>query len=193
MKTPWSDRVNELEKRWIGWGHKYFREVVSNKIAELIKPNEKILDVGCGAGILYCHLLPKIQQVYVGVDFTPEFIELCRTRYPQGKWMVEDALKLSLPDNSFYIVNTNNVLQHIEDWKKAANELIRVSSKYVISTCRIHKEKTVIVSMEPVLRRRFNPKDLLDFYTQYGKITWHWIRSASGKKTLGLFIIELGT
>ena len=192
MKTPWSDRVNELEKRWRGWGHKYFREVVSDKIVELIKPNKKILDVGCGAGILYNHLPPEIQQAYVGVDFTPEFIELCRTRYPQGKWRVEDARNFNLPDNSFYIVNTTNVLQHINDWKKAANELIRVSSKYIINICRIHNEKTVIVSMEPVLRRRFNPKDLIDFYAQYGKITWQWIRAASGRKTLGLFITELG-
>lgn len=180
-----------MERRWLGWGHRNFRKDITEKIEELFEPDERILDVGCGAGVLYTQLLPEVRRRYVGVDFTPEFIRLCRARYPEGEWRVKDAQSLSFPDDSFYIVNTTNVLQHIKNWRKAAKELFRVSSRYVITTCRIHEQETRIVAMSPVLRRRFNPKDLETFYRQYGDVEWKWTWDSSGGKSLGIFVTKL--
>lgn len=194
MSTAWSDRAEELDKQWRKRKskYKYFRKKNCEKIVELFKIGEKILDVGCGTGILYRHLPKELKKHYLGIDPTKEFIDLCKKRYPEGKWLVDDATKLNFFDDSFYIVNTTNVLQHIEDWEKAAKELVRVSKKYVINIERIHhRKRTKIITRKPCVRRRFNPKDVVSFYRSYGSVSWMPVKSASGLDLLGLFLTKL--
>ena len=189
--TLWSSRVDNLSEQWRKDGFIKYRKDVLNKIVELLPPEERMLDVGCGRALLYNHLPMELKPCYVGVDFTPEFIEICKEKHPDGDWRIEDARNLSFPDNSFHLVNSTTVLQHITDWKKAAKELVRVSKKYVVSTCRTHLEKTSIVSTKPVLRRRFNPQDIIDFYSQYGNVSWVWADSVFiDKPIMGIYVLE---
>ena len=194
MNTAWSNRVEELDRKW-RWSksdYNYYRKDNCLKIIEIYKSNERILDVGCGTGILYLHLPKEIKKHYLGIDPTNEFIDLCKERYPDGKWLVDDATKLNFFDDSFYIVNTTNVLQHIEDWEKAAKELVRVSKRYVINIERVHlRKRTKIITRRPCIRRRFNPNDLLKFYRKYGIVSWIPVKSASGLDLLGLFLTKL--
>jgi len=53
------------------------------------------------------------------------------------------------------------VLQHIPDWKKALREILRVGENVLLAE-RVWDGETEIVLRNPVLRRRFNPRDLLD-------------------------------
>ena len=140
--TPWSNRVEKLEREWQAWGHKHFRKFITDIIIKLYD-EKPVLDVGCGAGILYSQLPSHIQEKYTGIDFTPEFIELCKKRYPDGDWRVGDIFNLPLKDKSYSTVNTTNVLQHIHkgkrnlnDWMEGAKELIRVSNKYIINCAK---------------------------------------------------------
>jgi len=142
---------------------------------ELLPPGERMLDVGCGSSVLYGHLPSGLKPGYVGVDFTPEFIELCRGRYPEAEWRIGDARHLPYSDGSFYLVNSTTLLQHILDWRSAAREMVRVSRRYVVSVCHSGLGETRVVATSPVLRRRFNPQDILDFYGQYGDVTWEWV------------------
>lgn len=191
MTTLWSDRVNELDERWREDGFKNYRKDVRDKIIQLLPEGEKVLDVGCGTAMLYEHLPQELKPSYVGVDFTPEFIEYCREKHPEGDWRVEDARNLSFPDNSFHLVNSTTLLQHIPEWRKAAEELARVSKKYVVSTCRSHLKKTRIISTTPVLRRQFNPQDIIDIYNQYGDVSWQWGDGiVIEKPVMGIYILE---
>jgi len=156
-----------------------------------MRPDKKMLDVGCGNSVLYEHLPPELKPTYTGVDFTPEFIELCRNRYPEGNWQIEDARKLSFADDSFFLVNSTTLLQHILEWRTAAKELVRVAKKYVVSTCRIHWGQTEIAATYPVLRRRFNIQDILHMYSKYGTVTWQWLKYVKGQKILGMYVLCL--
>ena len=189
--TPWSSRARRLEKKWCTWGHRNFRYDVTETLQSIWRSKWRILDVGCGIGITYSQLPPQIQKCYMGVDFTPEVIAVCRSKYPQGAWELGDARNLRFPVDSFQIATTTNVLQHILEWKEAAMELVRIASRYVVNTERIHKMETTVVSENPVLRRRFNPSDLIDFYSQYGSTRFRWVLNSGGNKTLGIFITEL--
>ena len=46
-------------------------------------------------------------------------------------------------------------------WRKALREILRVSENVLLAE-RVWDRETEIVYREPVLRRRFNPQDLLD-------------------------------
>ena len=97
----------------------------------------------------------------------------------------------SANDNRTAIEYWNEISQHIPEWKKAAAELVRVSKKYVVSTCRTHLKKTTIVSHTPVLRRRFHPDDVTGFYGQYGDVSWRWADGIVVEKPrLGVYVLE---
>ena len=65
------------------------------------------------------------------------------------------------PKNSFHYCTTKTVLQHIPNWRKALREILRVGENLLLAE-RVWNRETEIVYREPVLRRRFNPQDLLD-------------------------------
>jgi len=113
----------------------------------LMDDPENILEVGCGTQELKKHL----NCDYVGLDFEPRF-------EPD---VVADARDISFPDDSFHYCTSKNVLQHIPDWREALREIFRVGENVLLAE-RVWDEETKIVYREPVLRRRFNPEDLLD-------------------------------
>ena len=182
--------MSRLDRHWRKLGCTRYREAIRDKIVELMPLEKRMLDVRCGSSVLYDHLPPELRVGYTGVDFTPEFIGLCKERHPEADWGVEDARDLSFSDGSFYLVNSTTVLQHILDWEKAARELVRVSSRYVVSTCRSGLGETRILSTKPVLRRRFNPEDILRVYGEYGEATVQWVEGAKPGRLVGMYVLE---
>lgn len=193
MTTPWSNRVGELDTLWSKPGCKHYRKKQRDKIVQLMKGGGEMLDVGCGSGVLYSYLPPEVQKVYTGVDFTPEFIQLCQEKYPEAQWKIEDARKLSFPDNSYFLVNTSTVLQHIKEWQQAAREMVRVARRYVVSTCRTWYAPTKVVGKTKggAIRRRFNVKTIPNFYQRYGHVEWEWSRWTDGKRLLAIYVVTL--
>ena len=64
----------------------------------------RILDIGVGGGRTAAILLAETQD-YVGIDYTPAMIDICRTKYPQARFEVEDARDLSrFGDEAFTLV-----------------------------------------------------------------------------------------
>jgi len=84
---------------------------------------DRILDVGCGAGINSSKLLSS--KNIVGVDISPEAIELYKKNGFRGK--VADLSKgLPFPDNYFDAILFSEVLEHISSTSQALNELNRI-------------------------------------------------------------------
>jgi SAM-dependent methyltransferase len=65
---------------------------------------EKILDVGCGVGLLMNYAPESI----IGVDINPNNVEYCKSKGFQA--FVGDALKLDFPDNTFDGVHSSHVM-----------------------------------------------------------------------------------
>src|ERR1700732_856153 len=86
-----------------------------------VSGSDKVLDVGCGIGGPSRYLASAFGCEVIGLDLTPEFIELARmlterTRlshkvsYRQG-----DALQVPFPDASFDLVWSQNATMNIAD------------------------------------------------------------------------------
>lgn len=108
---------------------------VANSAAFLLPylaPDTKLLDVGCGPGTISAELsLSTPQGSVTAIDLSSDVIELAKREhsaadYPNLNFDTGDVYALNYPDNSFDIVYTHQVLQHLGKPIEALLEMKRV-------------------------------------------------------------------
>ena len=109
------------------------KEIVFYELLLNIDSFKNILEVGGGDGRLIGNISNEFNIKCSSIDINPKLSNYVRNKYPKVDTFVGDIIKLPFKDNSFDLVFTYQVLQHIppEDIKKALSELKRVSKKEV--------------------------------------------------------------
>jgi len=103
-------------------------------LAEKIKDDSSILDVGCGNGRLL-EVLENKKINYLGVDNSEELIVLAKKNYPNYDFKVMDILNLESIDKKFDLVISVAVLHHLPGRElriKALEQLKQVANKQII-------------------------------------------------------------
>lgn len=109
-------------------------KAAARRVAALIQPGDRILDVGCGAG----HYLASLRRIvdvpfsYTGVDATPAYVEFGRKAFPDADFEVGDIFDLPFEDQTFDLVMSNNVLLHLPSIQKPFGELSRVARRALL-------------------------------------------------------------
>ena len=113
----------EAEKK--GWWAVGRRNLITKNIKSIWKSSEQpvILDFGCGTGGMLDEL--KIIGVTYGCDTEDLAIEFCKQRGLENIKKLQGN-RLPYNDNSFDIIVTMDVLEHIENDKNTINELNRI-------------------------------------------------------------------
>jgi SAM-dependent methyltransferase len=103
-----------------------FLEVIQSSIPQEVTT---IIDVGCGNGIITNELASRYE--ITGLDRSEKSLEFVRTRK-----ICASADAIPLPDNSFDLVMTTEMMEHLEDetFKNTAGEIKRLSKKYILIT-----------------------------------------------------------
>jgi len=111
---------------------------IYDSILKHIKPGMKVLDAGCGEGVLSI-LMAKKGAIVTGVDFSLPNIESAiekakKLDIEKGllTFQVGDAENLPFDTNSFDCVVSNHVLEHLPDFDKGLQEIYRVTKKHAI-------------------------------------------------------------
>jgi ubiquinone/menaquinone biosynthesis C-methylase UbiE len=100
------------------------------KIHALLRevPAGKILDVGCGPGMMTEHCLSRGFEFF-GVDISQGMITLCNERFghlPPAHFSVGRVQRLHFPNDCFDVALCMGVLEYVDDAKSAIAELRRV-------------------------------------------------------------------
>lgn len=96
-------------------------------LQKLSKSAKKILDLGCGEGTRLNSLLIKGLKA-TGVDITSEALEMGRKNYPAIDFIKYDLERIPLKSNSFDLVYSACVLEHLSHPTRMLNEAIRLMS-----------------------------------------------------------------
>ncbi len=77
-----------------------------------VKPDYKILDLGCGNGRLY-QLLEKQAVEYTGLDNSRSLIRIAKEKYPEVSFISSDALNLPFEGEEFNLIFSIAMLHQI--------------------------------------------------------------------------------
>lgn len=118
-----------------GKTHKALRRIV----ADLIEPDDIVLECACGTGLLSKVIAGKCKQL-IATDFAPKMLKRAEKNceaYRNVVFRQASILSLSFQDGSFDKVVAGNVIHLLDEPLKALNELDRVcrpGGKLIIPT-----------------------------------------------------------
>ena len=92
---------------------------------DLLKPGDKILEIGCGIGSVVFELSRKGHDI-AGIDISGEAIEYGRRKYGDIHLDVQAAETLPYDDESFDVVLSFDLFEHIASIDKHVGEVARV-------------------------------------------------------------------
>lgn len=119
---------------WLGIGSSHpggFPATKQNLDAVQIKPDEYVLDAGCGSGLTACYLAKTIGCKIMGIDISPQMIEKAGLRAEKEgvshlvEFKVADVCNLPFPNNHFDVVMAESITVFL-DKVKVYQEFYRV-------------------------------------------------------------------
>jgi demethylmenaquinone methyltransferase/2-methoxy-6-polyprenyl-1,4-benzoquinol methylase len=109
-----------------GWRRRAARETG-------LRPGGSALDVACGSGKLTAELARLAQGGrVVGLDFSPQMLEVARRTHPRLEFIEGDALSLPFEDGSFDAATIAFGLRNLADPVRGLREMTRVAARAVV-------------------------------------------------------------
>jgi len=97
---------------------------------DLVPPNAKVLDVGCGTGWVTWYFRKRYRSLNLdveGMDCSQVMLEEARKINPTAEFTHGDVCCLRYDSDSFHLVTTVYTLRNFPDLRKAVEEMYRVT------------------------------------------------------------------
>lgn len=110
------------------------RQIKSNTSST--KENVKVLDIGCGGGLVSVPL-SKVGYDVTGLDASIENIQIAKTRKSKAKFIPSTIEELAASDEKFNVVLALEVVEHVDNLELFINSCEKVLMKHgilIIST-----------------------------------------------------------
>jgi cyclopropane fatty-acyl-phospholipid synthase-like methyltransferase len=118
------DGYNQIAEGYLQTRDQFKNLKYLEKFVKLLKPNSKILDLGCGAGKPIDEFLVKKGFKVIGLDISEKQIELAKKNVPEGEFYLKDISLLKKEEYqidaivSFYAIFHISRESHFELFKK---------------------------------------------------------------------------
>jgi SAM-dependent methyltransferase len=88
---------------------------------------ERVLDVGCGTGVITEEMAARCKGQVIGVDIDPAMIAFAQDKGDQAEYRVGDAHQLDFPAGHFDVVACHFLLMWVSNPTLAVREMVRVT------------------------------------------------------------------
>ena len=101
---------------------------IQNILEEIVSKDDKLLEIGCGAGESSSRIRSMLSGQYFEVsEYDQRYVTNLKKHRPDLISSQEDVYKMHREPNSFDIVFLLQVLEHLEDFRKALASIARVA------------------------------------------------------------------
>ncbi len=111
-------------------------------------PGLRLLDIPCGPGVEYEGFQrDQVPVHYLGMDASDVMLTGCRQKFPDMDIRKGDITQIPLPDGSVDVVLCRHIFEHLEDYRPAVREAVRVARhKVFVVLFRLptHEERLAI-------------------------------------------------
>lgn len=134
--SAYSDKITDKRYKSTYPLRAYAHRAQYESILKNVEPGMKVLDAGCGEGTLSI-MMAKKGAIVTGVDISRPNISNAK-EYAKKEGIINidfstaDLESLPFEDNSFDLVVSSHVLEHLPDFDKGLKELMRVTKKTAI-------------------------------------------------------------
>ena len=97
-----------------------------------LRNTARVLEIGCGVGIVSAHLTNRYTMDVIGTDLDSDQIAMAKTYNNESEYLnfvIADATELPFFNQKFDMVLSIYVLHHIGNWKNTLKEINRVLKK----------------------------------------------------------------
>jgi 2-polyprenyl-3-methyl-5-hydroxy-6-metoxy-1,4-benzoquinol methylase len=138
IKKFYSNYADKIQEKRLNSPYvlrRYLHEQTYFTNLKYIQAGQKVLEIGCGEGILAV-LMAKKGAIVTAVDISEKNLEAAKELANKERVKIEfikaDVENLSFQENSFDVVVADNVLEHLPNFEKGLSEIKRVSKKYAV-------------------------------------------------------------
>lgn len=169
-------------------------------LVNLANKSANVLEVGCGTGTKLA--LISSGSKGTGIDISPFAIEVGKSKYKKLNLLVGDSEKLPFPNESFDLVYSAFVLEHLDNYQASILETLRVTAAggYTAFLCpnygapnRISPcgEKNRLVRVLRIFSGFIN--DCILAVTSQKKLKWRQVTPLSLKDPKKLHVMDMDT
>lgn len=193
FRDTYADDINKTIA-FSGKTQDFFTKIKADHILDLLKCNLpkidskiKILDVGCGHGLIHPYLLNgfgSTSATLTGIDVAATVVDVAREENPKVTYDVYDGLRLPYDDGSFSFAYTICVMHHVPpaQWAAFLKEMRRVVkpggivavfehnpinplTRHIVRTCPLDENAVLLKSGK--LASLFKDQGLMDIQKRF--------------------------
>jgi len=168
FKSNWSSELTALHEKEGGDGNHPIdilsRFYAESSLERVIKTKGTLLDVGCSSDYFLKQILLKHPECrLIGSDYLPGIVAQCAKNMPHVPMLQFDLRDCPLLDNCLDGVVALNVLEHIDDDKKALRQIFRILKPGGIAHIEVPANPNLYDFYDEVLLhyRRYQRKKLI--------------------------------